>query len=176
MLKHWIASFGVLGAIVGIVIAIAVNMQQSVFHDDIHYHAGFLVYVNNQLQDFSDLKYMKLTPCGQHEDELTPAQEQLEKAHLHDSNGDVVHVHRDGATWGDLFTNMEYALPEGVNVAYVNGERFEGDISTYGIHADDSVVIFVGTNDDIETKLEEAVTLERIRVVEGQSEDCGSDK
>lgn len=174
MNKHWPLAFGVLGLILGVVIAAAANVKKS-DEEAIHYHAGFQVYVDNELQDFADLKYMKQDPCGdKHEVTDSPEEEQLEKAHLHDLNGDVVHVHRESPTWGDLFINMEYEFPEEGSIAYVNGQRIEGDILNEVIETNDSVVIFVGTNDNIEEKLTSAVTLERIREVEALSEDCGT--
>jgi hypothetical protein len=193
MNKHWPVAFGVLGAIIGIVVAVSASMQKAE-DPDIHYHAGFQVYVNNELQDFSDLKYMKLTPCGdRHAEGLSPEQEQLEKAHLHDLNGDVVHVHRDGATWRDLFTNMEWEMPseEIVNVyslaqGGVNGENWaifpENDINDFGreyldseIQPNQSVIFFFGDITDVPEKLETAVTLDRVREVENLSEDCGNE-
>ena len=176
MNKHWPIAFGVLGVIIGVVVASAANVKNAPDEPEIHYHAGFQVYVNNELQDFSGLEFMKLTPCSDHHaEDLTPDQEQLEKAHLHDANGDVAHVHRESPTWGDLFANMEYEFPDDSRVAYVNGERLESDFLDYPIEADDSVVIFVGTNSAIDDKLEHAVTLDRIRDVENLSEDCGND-
>jgi hypothetical protein len=176
MNKHWPIAFGVLGLIVGVVVAAAANVKNAPDEEGIHYHAGFQVYANNELQDFADLTYMKQDPCSdKHEVTDSPEEEQLEKAHLHDVNGDVVHVHRDHATWGDLFTNMEYEFPDDTRIAYVNGERLESDILHYELKADDSVVIFIGTNTDINSKLADAVTIDRIREVESLSEDCGSD-
>lgn len=178
MTKHWIVSFGILGAVIAAVIATAVVMNKSDEHADTpHYHAGFQVYVNDELQDFADLKYMKMEPCdtAKHGTEHTPEDEQLEKAHLHDLNGDVMHAHRDGATWGDLFTNMEYDLPEGLIVAYINGQIVGGDILTQVIQPYDSLVMFIGSNTHIPDKVAQAVTVERIKQVEAQSEDCGKD-
>ncbi len=173
MNKHWALAFGFLGLIFGAVIAAAANVKNNQDGESIHYHAGFQVYVDNELQDFADLKYMKQDPCGaKHEVTASPELEQLEKAHLHDLNGDVVHVHRQSPSWGDLFTNMPYEFPDDTRIVYVNGERLEGDILDYELKANDSVVIFVGTNNDIEGRLAEAVTIDRIREVEALSEDC----
>ena len=176
MNKHWLWSLGTLGAFLLTAIILIVAFKPEEHAEGPHYHAGFQVYIDDELQDFSDLKYMKLNPCSDHHaKDLTPAQEQEEKAHLHDSNGDVAHSHRDNVTWGDLFTNMAYQFPDEARIAYVNGARLEGDILEYQLKADDSVVIFVGTNTDIEEKLSHAVTVDRIREVEAMSEDCGKE-
>ena len=145
----------------------------------IHYHTGFQIYVDNKLQDFSDLKYMHVKPCMLHEETapLTADEIQNEKAHLHDRNGDVVHTHQAGAIWGDLFTNINYQFkPEMPLKAYVNGELYNDDIFKKPIIAYESVVIFAGTNDEIPKKLAGAVTKTRLLEVEGKSEDCGVKK
>src|SRR3989344_4497588 len=36
---------------------------------EIHYNAGFKVYVDGKMQDFSGLKYMSIKPCGKEEEE-----------------------------------------------------------------------------------------------------------
>ena len=130
MNKHWVLAFGLLGLILGVVIAAAANVKTAE-DEGIHFHAGIQVYVDNELQDFADLKYMKQDPCDdKHEATDSPEEEQLEKAHLHDLNGDVVHVHRDQATWADLFQNMPYELPVGSPIVYIDGQLFDGDILT----------------------------------------------
>ena len=56
---------------------------------------------------------MHIEPCRdeEHEKEKKDAKEiQLEKAHLHDMIGDVVHVHYKGTRWKDLFANLNYKV------------------------------------------------------------------
>lgn len=122
---------------------------------DVHYHAGFVVYVNGEKQDYSDWQYMHWELCtdgqDQHEDE------QIEKAHLHDGVGDVVHVHRSGAKWGDLFDNIGVRLAE------------EPDILQQEIVPNSSVVITIGAT----VENPKYVTIERVREVEAKSELCG---
>ncbi len=175
MNKHWPLAFGVLGVIFGITIATAMSLKDNQPETEaIHYHAGFQVYVDNELQDFADLKYMKQDPCGdKHEVTASLAEEQLEKAHLHDVIGDVVHVHREQATWEDLFQNMEYDLPDEALIVYVDGALAEGDALKQEIRPDERVIFFFGTNTDIEDKLADGVTLDRIHEIEQRSEDCG---
>ncbi len=165
--KYWI----VLG--VGVAIALALASYFLFFRSskpDIHYHAGFQVYVNNTLQDFSDLKYMQIKPCGgtfHFEDE------QIEKAHLHDNIGDVVHVHREGAVWADLFQNIKFEIPTSTEfVGYLNGNRQE-NILTYPILPYDSVVFFSGPIVSMNQKLQARVTDDHIKEAESRSENCG---
>ncbi len=140
----------------------------------VHYHAGFQVYVDDKLQDFSDFKYMHEKPCtlngkpvDDHDDE------QIEKAHLHDQIGDVVHVHRSGATWGDLFINLKYPLDEKQVVAYVHGVKAD-NILKQTIKSYDSLVLFIGKHTDDKKYLEKAVTKDYIQKVEKKSEFCSS--
>jgi hypothetical protein len=140
--------------------------------EDIHLHAGFQVYKDNKLIDYSGFEFMKVEPCSleTHSEELDLEHEQLEKAHLHDSVGDVVHVHREGAAWGDLFANIKVEVS--AKEVYLNGGLYEGDIMAYKIMPYDSVVIFDGENTDIENKLQNEVTKEHIIEVENTSENC----
>jgi len=142
--------------------------------EEIHYHAGFQVYKDNVLQDFSGLEYMHINPCSEKESnkKLTPEEEQIEKAHLHDNIGDVVHVHRPDALWRDLFLNIKSPI-DVVTSAFINNEPVE-DILDYPINESDSVVFFVGENENIEEKLKSVVTRERIIEVENKSENCGN--
>ncbi len=140
---------------------------------EVHYHAGFQVYIDDELQDFSDVKFMHIEPCSEEEhEEETEEHKQIELAHLHDGVGDVVHVHRNGATWGDLFRNINFSVSENV-AAYVNGEPVENFLS-YPIASYDSVIIIQGEINDLNKKLESAVTREHMIEAEAKSETCGS--
>lgn len=141
---------------------------------EVHLHAGFQVYVDNQLQDYSTLEYMHIAPCSEegHEEELTSEKEQEEKAHLHDNVGDVVHVHRAGVVWADLFKNIKVEIDPNAK-AFINGQETR-DFLNSPINAYDSLVIFLGENTDLEQKLAHAVTRGQITEAEGASENCGS--
>lgn len=140
---------------------------------EIHYHAGFQVYVDNKLQDFSDLRYMNVRPCG---GIFNREDDQIEKAHLHDTVGDVVHVHREHAVWGDLFKNIGFTIPTSTEfVGYLNGTRTE-NILDYPILPYDSVVFFSGSIQDMNKKLQARVTDDHIKEVESKSESCGDKK
>jgi hypothetical protein len=138
----------------------------------IHYHVGFLVYIDGVLQDFSDQKYMEISACRLVKEPQTPQELQIEKAHLHDNVGDVVHVHQPGSTWQDLFTNINFTFPEGKPIAgYINGKQIE-NILSYPIKPYDSVIIIVGDSSGID--LSKYVTVEYIKEVEKKSESCGN--
>ncbi len=142
----------------------------------VHYHAGFQVYINGKLQDYSSFMYMNIKPCVEPTDHgtLTPEEEQLEKAHLHDGIGDVVHVHLSNATWQDLFTNIKVRFPEDMPLeAYRNGERVD-DLLNQTIQSYESVIFFVGDTPNKEELLNQQVTKSRILEAESRSETCGT--
>ena len=162
--KNWL--------IMGIILAISLGLTFTLLKkQEVHYHAGFQVYIDNELRDFSDLKYMQIEPCGdvEHEEE-TESNEQIEKAHLHDGVGDVVHVHRDSAVWGDLFTNIGFPIDSGSR-AFINSNLVE-DFLSHPIQPYESLVILSGENSEINEKLKNAVTREHIEEAEAKSESC----
>ncbi len=166
------------GLVLGLMVLTSVfiwqwKVQQENHHaESVHYHAGFLVYVDGVKQDFSDFKYMNFTPCSEHAKKLTPQEAQIEKAHLHDGVGDVVHVHATGGVWGDLFKNIGYTFPAGLPVTALRGTEEIKDVLHEPIAADDSIVILVG--DSGHANLGERVTLEHIKAIESKSELCGT--
>ena len=136
----------------------------------VHYHAGFLVYVDGVHQDFSDTKYDKIEPCTT--SGIKPQENaQLDKAHLHDNVGDVVHVEHTGAVWGDLFKNIHFAFKNDEPLrGFINGKEIP-DILSYPIKAYDSVIFVVGSDSGID--FTKAVTKTHIVDVEKKGESCG---
>jgi len=165
--------------LLAVAVIIVVNSSGRMYANDYpikqdpHIHAGFIVVKDGQLQDFSDPMYMKIEPCAlDSHDDLTPEEQQLEKAHLHDGVGDVVHVHREGATWGDLFENAGISFDEDL-ITYINGNPYEGNIYNKEIESYESLVIFEGDEPlDKESYLDQSITRERIEEVEKISESC----
>lgn len=139
---------------------------------EIHYHAGFRVYIDGVQQDYSDYKYMNFVPCSEHKEKKSNAEEQMEKAHLHDGVGDVVHVHRSGAKWGDLFTNIQVELPKNKELqGFINGIEND-DIMDTPIKAYTTAIFLVGETEASHGG--ELVSEEHIKEVEAKSELCGS--
>lgn len=138
---------------------------------EVHYHAGFVVFENNKKKDFSDFKYMSVKPCGEHKEDITDAELQDQKAHLHDNVGDVLHTHREGARWKDLFTNLKYSMEYSKTTAYINGQEVE-NWQNQPIQPYQSLIIFIGEND--KKHLKEAVKKNHIQLIEKKSENCGS--
>ncbi|HSW48045.1 MAG TPA: hypothetical protein VLG67_03090 [Candidatus Saccharimonadales bacterium] len=163
-------------AVLILLIGIGVVLSQTVFKSKpVHFHAGFQVYVDDKLQSFSDFKYMDETPCTKNGKPLPDVHEdeQMEKAHLHDQIGDVVHVHRENATWGDLFKNIKYPIDGQKATAYIDGEKVD-DFLTIEIEPYDSLVVFVGKHTDDKNYLKNAVKKDYIKQTEKKSETCSS--
>jgi hypothetical protein len=136
------------------------------YHSSIHYHAGFVVYVDGVQQDLAETRYMNYSACSEHDYEKSAAEEQVEKAHLHDMVGDVVHVHRTGAVWRDLLTNIKLSLP-GEVVAIIEGQLIENPLDL-PIEPEQSIVLFVGER----PSNPHVVATEHIREVGSRSELC----
>lgn len=159
-----------------IITAISFALSQTVFKPKpVHYHAAFQIYNDEKLQDLSGFKYMHQMPCtvngkpveGHKEDE------QMEKAHLHDQIGDVVHVHRNGAKWKDLFINIKYPLKKESITAYINGVKTDNFLEQK-IEPYQSIVIFSGKHTDDKKYLNKSLKKEYIEKVEKRSDNCGS--
>ena len=146
------------------VLGVVVYTKKFAAKKKIHYHAGFQVYKDGKKQEFSNIKYMNIQPCTENEKEYRE-DEQIEKAHLHDLDGDVVHVEAEGAKWKDLFTNIHFSFDSSKPLlGYVNGKKVDS-ILNYPIRAEDSVVIFSGKNPNVETALKGRITKKRIKSV-----------
>jgi hypothetical protein len=67
-----------------------------------HFHANFAMYINWTKFDFSKPEYMEpVASCKLWWAWIKPS----ERVHLHEKNGDTVHVHADWVTWGHFFAN-----------------------------------------------------------------------
>ncbi len=165
-----------LGIFLSLIVSAVIILPQTLLKPEpIHIHAGFQVYADDKLQDLSDFKYMHEMPCSIDGKpvEGAPKDEQQERAHLHDQTGDVVHVHRQGGTWGDLFKNIKYEINDEEAVVYSNGQKIENFLDRE-IVPYESIVIFAGKHTDDQKYLKSAVKKDYILQVEKKSETCGS--
>lgn len=80
-----------------------------------HAHFDIAVYINDKKVDLSQSKYQSTE-----NDELDPY------IHLHDGNGKVVHVHKQGVPLIELFSSIKLSFPENSSTnslkVYVNGK------------------------------------------------------
>lgn len=136
----------------------------------VHYHAGFKVFSDGILVDLGAPQYMHLEYCAV--DGKEEAQNnKVEKAHLHDGIGDVVHIHSKNVKWIDLFDDINYHFPKERTIqGYRNGRKVE-DILHQTVQPNESIIIVVGDRKKI--SLNDYVTTTHIRDVEQRGENCG---
>ena len=120
-----------------------------------HFHANFAVFVWGSRIDFSPDKYMEdIAGCS-----ITGKISARDRVHLHENNGDTIHVHHDGVTWGHFFSNNNIAFWEDFLkldtgemfttqddtwVLYIlNGKRVENPFNTL-INSEDKLLISYG--------------------------------
>ncbi len=144
----------------------------------VHTHAAFAVFHNGQPVDFSIPQYMSVEPCNdkEHAGKNSPAQEQLERVHLHDGVGDIVHVHRANVRWAELFMNLKYVFP-GPPVVYRNGQKLDNSLAA-SIEPYDRILIVADDigqpAPDIATLMASVPAIDRIKAIEQTSETCGT--
>jgi len=137
----------------------------------VHYHAGFVVFENDKKKDFSDFKYMRIKPCLLDQNQKDSKEDiQAEKAHLHDSVGDVVHIEGENALWRDLFQNIRYKLDYSKAFTFINGSKVK-NFENQKIQPYDSIVILIGSNKS--NHLQDAVPKNYIEEKAAKSVDCG---
>ncbi len=74
--------------------------------DSVHYHANFALYINGQKDEFKSFTfYEEVQACT-----LNDPDNVKTRAHMHDQNSGLVHVHAHGVTWGQFFDNLGYTL------------------------------------------------------------------
>jgi hypothetical protein len=136
-----------------------------------HFHAGFIVYVNGQKQDYSDNQYMYLDVCSVIAKQDNNDMQIRDMVHLHDNVGDVAHIHEEGATWNMLFKNMDISFPPDIPiVGYRNGKKV-ANLLSLSIKPYDSVIFIVGSDKGIDTS--HYVPKQHIVDIEGKANMCG---
>ena len=135
-----------------------------------HLHAEFQVYIDGERKDLSGLDYMYFAPCRVYdfgEREL----EEIDRAHLHDYVGDMVHVHDGGVTWRVLLTNLNFETEFfGYNK---EGELIEGMIDKE-IGSYDSVIFSNTELENIDELVGELKGADYVKEVEVVAVECGS--
>ena len=95
-----------LGILAGVVGLVAVRLAVAHPEEPTHYHANFALYVDGERVDLAGDEYMEdVAACAMGETVLPRS-----RAHLHNNDPDVAHVHHPGVTWGHLFTNLGFGL------------------------------------------------------------------
>ncbi len=165
--KLFLLAFGlVCGALVILGIRFFTYMPETV-----HYHANFAVYVNGQREQFNGPRYyeetdiLSMSTCT-----AGTAENPNERAHMHDSINNVVHVEDHLVTWGNFFQNLHWGIgsnylatadgvlsPDANNslMFILNGKKVE-DPSTTIIGDQDKLLVSYGSNTATELQQEYA--------------------
>jgi hypothetical protein len=146
---------------------LALTFFKSTPHEAVHIHAGFKIFLNNQLQDYSDDKYMNYSMCGE-----DGSYDDGYRTHLHNGIGDVLHVHIGGTTWRHFLEELGFDFKSNPTVAVLNGENV-GDYLDRQIQDLDSIVIVAGDYTDFDQMTMNAVAKDWIVEVSHMPELCG---
>jgi len=92
--------------IIALAIYLAWYIHSASEHIAPHFHANFAMYVNGEKIDFSGDKYMEDVAGCSVTGNIMPE----DRAHLHENNGDTIHVHADWVAWGHFFANNNFAF------------------------------------------------------------------
>lgn len=166
---------GTIGGILAVVVLVAVSLsaanQPHVPHyNEVHIHADFAVYLDNERIDFSESVY--------HSDERAVRHPFL---HLHDGDGDVVHIHAKQQTLADFFESLGIHIDEHCLVRgdrsycrtnnlqmFVNGKEWIQPFNTYTPRDLDRILLTNTTNPET-LEIEKNQVTDRACI---QSESC----
>ncbi len=117
--KKTILFWAAIGLVVGLVLTTTLRFA-NYKSTTVHYHANFALYVNGVRDQFKGPGfYEEVSSC--HDDNTDDPHE---RAHMHGSVNDVIHVHARGVTWQQFFANLGYTLGDTAlvtgNGTYVN--------------------------------------------------------
>lgn len=113
------------GALLGVIGLGALRFALVPMEEPTHYHANFALFVDGERVDLSADEYMEEVAMCVVGGTVAPRA----RAHLHNNDQDVAHIHHDGVTWGHLFTNLgfglgdEYLAMDGGPILTVTGGR-----------------------------------------------------
>ena len=120
-------------------------------YEEVHVHGDILFSIDGQRIDLAQEKYQSTTEDQKHPD-----------IHLHDNEGNILHRHADGVTFGEFLSSIGYTLDdtcvvldtgvrkcaEGTTILalYVNGIR-QDDIASYEVQDEDQILFYYGEED-----------------------------
>ncbi len=142
--------------------------------EEIHYHAGFKVIIDGEEQDFSGFEYMSVKPCGlENEDDHEHGNKVADIVHLHDSIGDVIHIHGPNATWGMVFQYLK--LPNDQQITAFNRTESLDDPMNALVEENQSVLFLLGdTRGVFPFEGQHYIAEDYIEEIGSKSETCGS--
>ena len=114
---------------------------------DIHVHADFKVYLNGEMFNFTQEKYMS-----------SNTSKLSQFVHLHDMDGDVIHVHMSTVNLGMFFTSLNMNL---------NSTCFATENQTYCNSPQGTLKVFVNGQPNYEFDTYKPKDLDRILITYG---------
>jgi len=169
-MKRVLFIFIIIVSLVGIVFLYQKSHSQ---HDEshVHYHAGFVVYIDGVKQDYSASQHMHVDMCSIDRKQQSNTMQKADRAHLHNNIGDVAHIHATAVTWRELFENAHISLPTDKSlITYQNGEEFNRNIFNTVISPYESIILVYG--EPIEITPESFISKTYIEEVEKQPSGC----
>lgn len=166
--------FILVGLVLGFgILYVGVQSEVGTSEGDFHEHADFAVVVDGVKLDFSGAKYMHAEPCAVEGLKIFPealahgsSLELSDKVHMHNFNGNVVHVHEEGITWHDFFDSLGLDIAdritqegkmlgsEGGQVTFVlNGEQKDSTVLDLEIRDGNALLVSYGKLDGVDTRL-----------------------
>ena len=113
------------------------SITQASTEGEYHTHFDIKIYINGKELDLTQEKYQSTTDSELDSD-----------VHLHDRNGKVFHIHKEGTTLGQFLRSLKLDL---VGKLYVNGVE-KGDIANYKPQDLDKIVVIQGSATDTQIK------------------------
>jgi len=121
------------------------------FDSKYHVHADFHIIVNDTLVELSGDAF-----------QTTSQQELHEHAHLHDNNGDMMHIHDVDITFAEFLGSLGIVLTDTCVtldnqfctndtdqlVLYINGEQYPDPITQYVPVDNDRLLLYYGSSDN----------------------------
>lgn len=123
------------------------------YDDEVHVHADFAIYLNDQKLDLTAEKYQSSAQSIKHKN-----------VHLHDGDDNVVHRHAEGITFAEFLSSVGFTLTDScltvdsgeqycsdtanTLILYVNGE-VNPDIASYIPQEEDQILLYFGARDNL---------------------------
>lgn len=126
--KHKLLARNLLiGFLVGLAVVVTTTRiaAQELSVNSFHEHANFALFINGEQFDFSGDQFMHIKPCISSSNWLIPTtlahggeiqpdntEDPSEYIHLHDNNGNTIHVHKAGMEYDDFFYGLRMELTD----------------------------------------------------------------
>ena len=101
-------TIGLAGVLFGALIILGIRVV-TYKPDRVHYHANFSLYINGTRERFVSHAYYEEEGSSCTLDKsITP----INRAHMHDLENDIIHVHDSAVSWGNFFENLGWTVTD----------------------------------------------------------------